>query len=67
VLSYLREYPGQTALVCLNFKGRQAAIDLADAGAGRWELALSTHSRPPREVTGELELGPDEGVVLLRA
>jgi alpha-glucosidase len=66
VLGYLREHPEQTALVCLNFSARERVVDLVDEASGRWQIALSTISRPRTDVSGKLRLGPDEGAVLVR-
>lgn len=62
VFAYVREADGERRFVALNFSSRSARVAIP-GGGGR--LRLSTDlSRPERPLNAELELGPDEGVLV---
>jgi alpha-glucosidase len=64
-LAYLRESPGERALVALNFTGRAQTVRLESAsGAANWDLALSSLGpSTARAGQHEVTLGPFEAAI----
>jgi alpha-glucosidase len=66
-LAYLREVPGERALVALNFQSRRVTLKTRlDLPGGRWEKVLSTHPDSSADLRErEIVLDPHEAVIFL--
>ena len=68
VLAWTRTSRGQRLLVVVNFVGQLRRIELAalaGRSSNRWTARVGTHRDPPAVgPNGELELRPDEAVIL---
>ena len=63
ILAYSRMHNGDGFAILLNLGGDQQVVELDPAESGR--IALSTHlDREDDEVSGRVNLRPDEGVVI---
>jgi alpha-glucosidase len=64
-VAFVRELEGQRRVVALNFTGAPRRV-LLDGGAGG-RVLLSTHLDRSEALSGEVELRPDEGVIVALA
>jgi alpha-glucosidase len=64
IFAFMRTSQERKVLVLLNFESSRQLLDLAGQGS-RFKLLLSTNpKRWPGDLSGEVELGPNEGLIL---